>query len=492
MTTVTVHQVAVIGAGFSGLCMAIRLKGSGIDDFAVYEKADDVGGVWRDNVYPGAGCDVPSHLYSFSFARYSGWSRAYPKQDEILAYLHRCVQRYDLAPHLRLGTEITAAEWDEDAALWRLTDASGGAHAARVLVCGVGQLNRPKYPEVPGVGSFDGTAFHSALWEATQTPESFEGKDVAVIGTGPSAVQFIPEIAPHARRLYVFQRTANWVIPKYDYPFGPASRWTFKHVPGVRLALRGFVFTVIGETLLYSAIAGSRLGRGVQRFSARHLRKQIPDDPELRAKLTPDFPIGCKRILISDGYYPALARPNVEVVTEPVASITPRGVVTGDGVERPVSVLVYGTGFRATEFLAPIELIGRGGVRLHDRWRDGASAYLGIAVPEFPNLFLLYGPSTNLGHNSVVYMIESQVRYILQWLRAARAGRVEVAAEALAAYEAEVAELLHRTAWESGCRSWYMTSAGKVVNNWPRRCFRYRLATRRPRSRDFLPVTGDR
>jgi cation diffusion facilitator CzcD-associated flavoprotein CzcO len=488
MTSVTVHQVAVIGAGFSGLCMAIRLKEAGIDDFAVYEKADDVGGVWRDNVYPGAGCDVPSHLYSFSFARYAGWSRAYPKQGEILAYLHRCVRRYDLQPHLRLRTEIAAARWDDEAGLWQLTDTAGGEHSAKVLVCGVGQLNRPRYPEVPGRDTFDGTAFHSALWDPELTPESLADKDVAVIGTGPSSVQFIPEIAPHARRLYVFQRSANWVIPKYDYGFGPASRWTFQHVPGVRLALRGFTFTVIGETLMYSAIAGSRLGRGVQKFSARHLRKQIPDNPELRAKLTPDFPIGCKRILISDDYYPALARPNVEVVTEPVAEITATGVRTDDGVERPVSVLVYGTGFRATEFLAPIEVVGRDGVRLHDRWRDGASAYLGIAVPEFPNLFLLYGPTTNLGHNSVVYMIESQVRYIMRWLRAARAGRVEVAAEALAAYDAEVADLLHRTAWEAGCQSWYMTSAGKVVNNWPLRCLRYRLATRRPKRRDFLPA----
>ena len=478
--------MAIVGAGFSGLCMAIQLKRGGVRDFVVFDKGSDVGGVWRDNVYPGCGCDVPSHLYSYSFAGYSGWSRAYPKQQEILDYLHRCVRRWKLGAHLRLDTEIVAAQWEPQERLWRLRDASGSEYTARVLVCGVGQLNRPRYPAVAGRETFEGAAFHSARWDAAWPPEAFAGKDVAVIGTGPSAVQFVPEIARYARRLYVFQRSANWVIPKYDYAFGPSARWAFRRIPGLRLALRGFMYAIVGETLVYSAIAGSPLGRLVQRFSKHHLRKQIPDDAELRAKLTPDFPIGCKRILISDQWYPALARDNVEVVTEAVTEVTPGGVRTADGTERDVSVLVYGTGFRATEFLAPIEIIGRNGVRLQDRWREGATAYLGMAVPEFPNMFLLYGPSTNLGHNSVVYMIESQVRYIMRWLRAARSGQVEVAEEALAGYEATMRRLLRRTAWEGGCTSWYMTADGRVVNNWPLRSYRYRMATRRPRARDFL------
>lgn len=466
--------------------MAIQLKRGAVEDFVVFDKGSDVGGVWRDNVYPGCGCDVPSHLYSYSFARYSGWSRAYPKQAEILDYLHQCVRRWKLGPHLRLETEIVAAEWEPQERLWRLRDAAGSEYTARVLVCGVGQLNRPRYPSVAGREEFAGAAFHSAEWDAEWPPEAFAGKDVAVIGTGASAVQFVPEIARYARRLYVFQRSANWVIPKYDYTFGPLVRSAFRWVPGLRLAMRGFNYAVLGEALLYSAIAGSSLGRGLQKFSKRYLDKQIPDDPELRAKLTPDFPIGCKRILISDDWYPALARDNVEVVTEAVTEVTSGGVRTEDGRERDVAVLVYGTGFRATEFLAPIEIVGRGGVRLSDKWREGATAYLGMAVPEFPNMFLLYGPSTNLGHNSVVYMIESQVRYVMGWLQAARDGQVEVAEEALATYEATIRRLLRRTAWEAGCSSWYKTADGRVVNNWPLRSFRYRLATRRPRARDFL------
>ncbi|WP_370379287.1 flavin-containing monooxygenase [Catenulispora sp. GAS73] len=480
------HRVAIIGAGFSGLCMAIQLKRGGVRDFVVFDKGSDVGGVWRDNVYPGCGCDVPSHLYSYSFARYSGWTRAYPKQEEILDYLHTCVRRWKLGPHLQLDTEIVSARWEPQEGLWRLRDASGCEYTARVLVCGVGQLNRPRYPSVPGREAFQGAAFHSARWDPAWPPEAFAGRDVAVIGTGPSAVQFVPEIASYARRLYVFQRSANWVIPKYDYAFGAAARWAFRRIPGLRLAMRGFMYAVVGEALLYSAIAGSSLGRGVQRFSRRHMHKQIPDDAELRAKLTPDFPIGCKRILISDDWYPALARDNVEVVTEAVTEVTSSGVRTADGRERDVTVLIYGTGFRATEFLAPIDIVGRGGARLQERWREGASAYLGMAVPEFPNMFLLYGPTTNLGHNSVVYMIESQVRYIMRWLRAARGGHVEVAEEALAEYDATMRRLLARTAWEGGCTSWYKTADGRVTNNWPLRSYRYRMATNRPRARDFL------
>lgn len=475
----------MVGAGFSGLCMAIHLQRAGIRDFVVFDKGSDIGGVWRDNVYPGCGCDVPSHLYSYSFARYADWTRAYPKQQEILDYLHGCVRRWKLAPHLRLETEIVAAEWQAQERRWRLRDASGTEYTARVLVCGVGQLNRPRYPSVPGRDTFAGAQFHSAAWDPGYPPEAFAGQDVAVIGTGASAAQFVPEIARHARRLTVFQRSANWVIPKYDYAFGPRSRWAFRHVPGLRLALRGFIYTLVGETLLYSAVAGSALGRGVQRFSARHLRTQI-SDPELRAKLTPDFPIGCKRIVISDDWYPAPARDNVELVTDAVTEVTPDGVRTADGRHHPASVLIHATGFRATEFLAPIEVTGRDGVRLHERWRDGASAYLGIAVPEFPNLFLLYGPTTNLGHNSVVYMIESQVRYIMRWLRATGAEQVEVAEAALTAYTASMERLLRKTAWGAGCTSWYKTPAGRVINNWPRRSFRYRLATKRLHDRDFL------
>lgn len=472
-------QVAIIGAGFAGLCMAIRLTGARIP-FTVYEKADDIGGVWRDNTYPGAGCDVPSALYSYSFAVNQRWSRAFPLQDEILDYLRGCVDRYGLRPNLRFGTEIAGARYDEQAGIWRLTATDGREFTARILVPAVGQLNRPKWPDLPGQDTFLGTAFHSARW---QHDHDSTGKTVAVIGTGPSAAQFIPHLAADARTLYVFQRSANWVLPKWDYRFGTGHRLLFRSVIG-RLALRGLWFC-FGDFVLYAAVRGRRLGRVVDFLCHRQLRTQIADE-SLRAKLTPDFPAGCKRILISDDYFPALARDNVEVITEPIAEITPDGLRTTDGRTVTVDTIVYGTGFTATEFLAPMEIVGRTGRRLRaDAWADGAAAYLGMTVPEFPNLFLLYGPNTNLGNNSVVVMIEAQVRYVLACIRRLGGGVLEVNPAVFARYQAELATALRDTVWEAGCTSWYKTASGRVTNNWPRRVLRYRDRTRRPAVRDF-------
>jgi cation diffusion facilitator CzcD-associated flavoprotein CzcO len=477
-----IDQVAIIGAGFAGLCMAIRLVAAGIP-FTVYERADDIGGVWRDNTYPGAGCDVPSALYSYSFAANQRWSRAFPLQDEILDYLRGCADRYRLRPHIRLGTEITGARHENG--IWRLTAADGQEFTATVLIPAVGQLNRPKWPDLPGRDSFAGTAFHSARW---RHDHDTAGGTVAVIGTGPSAVQFIPHLAAEARTLYVFQRSANWVLPKWDYRFGPGHRLLFRSVVG-RLALRGLWFC-FGDFVLYAAVRGHRLGRVVDFLCRRQLRTQVTD-PALRATLTPDFPAGCKRILISDDYFPALARDNVEVITESITEITPAGLRTRDGREFAVDTIVYGTGFTATEFLAPMEIIGRTGRRLRaDVWADGAAAYLGMTVPEFPNLFLLYGPNTNLGNNSVVVMIEAQVRYVLACLRRLRAqgGEIEVHPAVFARYQSELAAALHDTVWEAGCTSWYKTETGRVTNNWPGRVVRYRGRTRRPTAADFRPT----
>ena len=459
--------------------MAIQLTKAGVP-FTVYEKADDIGGVWRDNTYPGAGCDVPSALYSYSFATNPRWSRAFPLQDEILEYLRRCTDRYGLRQHIRFGVEIASARYVDGG--WRLTASDGREFTARVLVPAVGQLNRPKLPDLPGMADFAGVAFHSAQW---QHDRDLAGQTVAVIGTGPSAAQFIPHVAAEARKVYVFQRSANWVLPKWDYRYGRGHRLLFRSVLG-RLALRGMWFC-FGDFVLYAAVRGQRLGKIVDYLCRRQLRIQVPD-PELRAVLTPDFPAGCKRILISDDYLPALARDNVEVITTPVAGVTADGLVTADGNGFPVDTIVYGTGFTATEFLAPMEIVGRTGTRLRaDAWADGAAAYLGMTVPDFPNLFLLYGPNTNLGNNSVVVMIEAQVRYVVECIR--RGGTVEVNQDVFARYQESLAAALHGTVWEAGCTSWYKTESGRVTNNWPLRVLSYRDRTRRPMARDFLPET---
>ena len=473
-----VDQVAIIGAGFAGLCMAIQLTRAGIP-FTVYEKASDLGGVWRDNTYPGAGCDVPSALYSYSFAANQRWSRAFPLQREILAYLRTCADRYELLPRIRFATEITGARFVDG--VWRLSSADGTEFSARVLVPAVGQLNRPKWPDLPGMASFAGTAFHSARW---RHDHDLSG-DVAIIGTGPSAAQFIPHVAESARRLYVFQRSANWVLPKWDYRYGRGHRLLFRSVVG-RLALRGLWFC-FGDFVLYAAVRGRPLGKIVDWLCRRQLRIQIAD-PALRDTLTPDFPAGCKRIVISDDYFPALARDNVEVITSPIASVTPDGLVTADGTGFPVDTIIYGTGFTATEFLAPMEIVGRTGRRLRaDAWAEGAAAYLGMTVPEFPNLFILYGPNTNLGNNSVVVMIEAQVRYVLACVRKLASGGVlEVNPAVFAQYQQTLAADLHGTVWEAGCSSWYKTTSGRVTNNWPRRVLRYRERTRQPVAADFL------
>ncbi|MDI2128213.1 flavin-containing monooxygenase [Yinghuangia seranimata] len=467
-----IERVAVIGAGFAGLCMAIRLRRAGIHDFTVFEKADDVGGVWRDNTYPGAGCDVPSVLYSYSFAQHGRWSRSFPLQREILAYLRRCVEDHEIGDHIRYGTEIVAAEWDEGESAWRLRTADGGEHAARVLVTGVGQLNRPRYPAVPGVGKFGGVAFHSAEW---RHDHDLTGKRVAVIGTGPSAVQFVPEVAKQAAQLYVFQRSANWVVPKPDHEHGSLALTLLDKVAPIRLLKRGMTY-LRGETVIYWAIKGGRLAKLAEWAARKHLRTQIAD-PVLRAKLTPDFPIGCKRILISDDWYPALARENVEVVTSPVSRIIKTGVDTADGVHRGVDTLIYGTGFLATEFLKPIEVVGKDGTRLHEVWKDGAAAYLGITVPAFPNMYMLYGPGTNLGHNSIIYMIESQAEYVLRKVLAG--GVHEVSQKSFDAHQELLGTTVADSAFSAGCDSWYKNADGKVTTNWALRTLTYRSMTRK-------------
>lgn len=475
-------NVAIIGAGSGGIGLAIALRRAGYDDLTIFERSGGVGGTWRANTYPGAACDIPSHLYSFSFEPYAGWSRAYASQAEILAYLALCVDKYDLRRHLRLNAEVAAARFDETSARWEVRLASGESHAYTILVSACGQLNRPAYPHVAGRETFAGPQFHSARW---RHDVALAGKRVAVIGTGASAIQFVPEIARQVRQLDLYQRTPPYVIPRADVPYPRWLRGAFAVFPGLQRLSRTLQYVThearaLGFTRLTWAMEMPRRG------ALRHMRRMV-GNAELRAKLVPDYPIGCKRILVSNDYYPALARDNVTLVTEEIARITPRGVVTTGGLERPAAVLIYGTGFHATEFLVPMKVTGANGVDLHERWRDGAQAYLGISVTGFPNFFLLYGPNTNLGHNSIVYMLESQIRYVMSCIDALAHGArsLDVRADVQSAFNARLQRRMRQTIWSQGCSSWYQTAGGKHTNNWPSFTFAYRRATRRIALEDY-------
>jgi cation diffusion facilitator CzcD-associated flavoprotein CzcO len=470
-------SVLIIGAGFGGIGMAIRLRRAGVRDVVVLEKAAELGGTWRDNVYPGAACDIPSHLYSFSFERRRDWSRRYPPQEEILDYLRDCAAKYGIEP--RFGKEVEEASFDEDRGLWRVRTTAGEEFTARALVAACGQLNRPAYPQIPN--TFGGAAFHSARWNHDY---DLRGKRVAVIGTGASAVQFVPHVVEKAERVHVFQRTPPYVIDKADRPYAGWEQRLLRWVPALRTLSRVRTYARL-EARGLAFISAPRLMRGPERVFLRRLAEEVPDDA-LRTALTPEYVMGCKRILLSDDYYAAFRRQGVELVTEPIERISETGVVTADGRERTVDAVIYGTGFRTHGFVAPMSVRGLGGRELNDTWREGAEAYLGIAVSGFPNLFLLYGPNTNLGHNSIIYMLESQFNYVVGCVRAlTRAKYIDVRPDVQNAFNREIQSRFRGTVWVRGCTSWYKTADGKIVNNWPGYTFAYRRATRRPDPRDF-------
>lgn len=478
------QDVAVIGAGLAGLCMAIGLKRAGMHAFTVFEKGSDVGGVWRENGYPGAACDSPSRLYSYSFAPHDGWTRRFARQPEVLDYLKRCAWKYGVESHLQLGTEVTHVSFDSDARVWRLRTASGDEHRARALVAATGQLSHPSLPNIAGRDEFTGRAFHSAQWDAHH---DLSGRTVAVVGNGCSAVQIVPQIAADVRQLYVFQRSPKWIIPKWDREFGPATRWFLRRFPFLQKSSR-MTWFLLAELIAHAARRRALFGRALTALARLHLRRQIAD-PELRSRLTPAFAFGCNRMILSSDYYPALARTNVELVTDRIARIVSNGIETPDGRLREVDTIIYATGFQSTRFLAPIEIDGPGG-RLSDVWRDGASAYLGIAVPGFPNLFLLGGPNTSPTNNSITYLIESQVRYVIGCLAMIReAGAIDVKPDVFAEYQRNLTSWLQDTVWNGECRSWYKTESGRITNTWPLRAYRYRRATRRPSPGQFVVPT---
>ena len=474
------HDVLIVGAGFAGLGAAIRLARAGRRDFAILERADEIGGTWRDNAYPGAACDVPSHLYSFSFAPNPDWHRSFSPQDEIWDYLLDCAERYALRPHLRLGHEMLDARWDGEAARWQVRTGRG-TFTGRVLVIGAGPLSEPKLPPLPGLDSFAGTMFHSSQWDHKH---DLAGERIAVIGTGASAIQFVPQIQPVAGRLHVFQRTAPWIVPRADRAITAAERWLYRRVPGARMLTRAGIYTgrellAVGMTFRPDLLAA------VERAARAHLHRQVTD-PLLHNALLPGYRIGCKRILLSNDYYPALAEPNTELVTAPISGIGPRSVRTADGAERDVDTIIFGTGFEATRPPVTDRVTGRDGLRLADEWADGMRAYRGTTIAGFPNLFFIIGPNTGLGHSSMVYIIESQLNYLISALSKMDTygvAAVEVDAGAQDAYNEAVQHRMGRTVWTTGgCASWYLDPNGRNTTLWPSFTWRFRRLTR-----DFDP-----
>ena len=476
-------KVAILGAGLGGLGMALRLKDAGENDFLIIEKAGRVGGTWRDNVYPGAGCDVQSHLYWFSFDEHPDWSRVYSLQPEILANVERLVERRGLGPHIRFNTEVTALRWDDEAAIWHLSTAADGEITARAVVTAWGQLNRPDTKGIPEVESFAGPWFHSARW---RHDVALEGKRVAVVGNGPSAAQLIPEIAPVVDRLLVFQRSANYVVPRLDRPYEEEERRLFRTEPERLLASREF-FYQDHETWHGAMRLGTETAREFTAVAKAHLEAQVAD-PALREKLWPDYPIGCKRIIISDDFYPALARPNVDVITDPIQRIEPAGVRTADGALHEVDAIVYATGFETLSFLGSVEVTGRGGRALREAWRDGPEAYYGMTVAGFPNLFMLYGPNTNLGHNSILLMLECQYGYIVQALHAldrSEGDGLDLRPDVMAQFNQRLQDDLRESSWAGNCVSWYKTAGGRVTNNWSGTVEEYKARTARFEPADY-------
>jgi cation diffusion facilitator CzcD-associated flavoprotein CzcO len=479
-------RIAIVGTGFSGLCLGIHLRKSGNDNFVIFEKADRIGGTWRENTYPGAECDIPSALYSFSFERNPRWTHKWSEQPEILRYMEHCAAKYGLEPHIRFHQEVVESAFDEETGDWTVTTADGTEERFNVVVSAIGQLHKPFTPAIKGAESFSGPSFHSARWNHDV---SLEGKNVVVIGNAASAIQFIPQIAPKVKKLTVTQRSANWIMEKKDREYWEIEKKLGSLFPALTNLYR-FRIWFRGELNVYPLMkrSGDNWYRKLIRKAAIDYIEEKIRDPELRKKLIPDYPIGARRILFSDDIYDALDRDNVDVVTSPIQDIEPGGLRTEDGQLHEADVMIYATGFESTTFLTPWRVTGRGGEVLNDRWdREGAEAYLGITHSGFPNFFMMYGPNTNLGHNSIIVMIEAQTRYILSCLTALRGHRaawLDVKPEAQEAYNARLQERMQKMIWTAVEKSWYKRD-GKVTNNWVGRTTEYIKRTREINSDDY-------
>lgn len=475
--------VIIIGAGFAGLAMAMRLRAEGRTDFVILEAADSLGGTWLFNAYPGAACDVPSHLYSLSFALNPDWSRVYSGQAEILSYIQNVASSHGVISHIRFQAAVNRARFDESRGIWEVTTEDGRHFVAPVLVSGCGGLHRPALPNIPGLETFAGPCFHSARWPANA---ALAGKKVAVIGTGASAVQIVPAIVDEVETLDLFQRTPPWILPRPDRAYTPSERWVNRKVPGAA-RLRRLAVYWRNETIAVAFVRKPALMAIARAMAVKHIARQVKD-PELRRIVTPNYTIGCKRILMSNDYYRALQRPGVRVHTAPISAIEPTGIRTQDGALHAVDALVLATGFQAADNAAPFPILGRGGVSLGDVWQDGAAAYRGTTVSGFPNLFLLVGPNTGLGHSSMIFIIESQVAYVVDALRKMRKQGLrwmDVRRSAQDTWNDEVQTKLANTVWASGCNSWYQNQNGRNTTLWPGFTFGFRWATRRVQLRDY-------
>jgi cation diffusion facilitator CzcD-associated flavoprotein CzcO len=457
-------RVLIVGAGFGGIAAAIELRRHGITDVRILEQGADLGGTWFYNTYPGAACDVPSHLYSFSFAQRRDWSRICSSQQEIHRYLHDVAAEYGVERLVQTGQSVTSCTWLEDACRWRVETAEGETHEAEALILATGQLHQPHRPRIEGAESFAGHSFHSAEWDHSYP---LAGKRVGVIGTGASAVQFVPEIAPDVARLTVFQRTGNWFLPRVNRPYPALAKRLFATVPGLQALRRRFVFEYT-ESLTLMIRHPRSFGRLGRARSERFMRKQLKD-PDVRRKAWPDYTFGCKRILFSSMFLPALQRANVELVTDAITAIEPRGILDAGGRLHELDCIIWGTGFRTNDFMLPMAVTGREGLQLADSWSGGAHAHLGMTVPGFPNMFILYGPNTNTSGGSIIFYLERQVAYVrqaLQLLAARGAGSIEVRAEVEAASNRALQHRFAGTAWTE-CDSWYRNEQGRIVANWP-------------------------
>jgi cyclohexanone monooxygenase len=476
-------RVGIIGAGPGGIALGILLTRAGFHDFTIFDREDGVGGTWRINTYPGLACDVKSHLYSYSFDLNPHWSRLWSGQREILRYFERCASDGGLHPHLRLGTEIRSAHWLEPSRRWRLTTATGDHHDFDVVVSAVGLFTQPISPDLVEQEPFTGTVMHSSRWDHSV---DLSGKRVAVLGTGSTASQVVPELVKVAEKVYSVQRSPTWILPKPDRPYSARERWVFAHVPFAKKIYRTRLW-LRSEANISVIEHGSEKTQDFTAIAHRLLESSVPDD-RLRRALTPDHPMGCKRLVFSSDYLAALTRPNAEVLSSPARYLRKRSLVMEDGTERDVDVVVCATGYAAADYLGEIDVVGEGGVALRAVWHAGAHAYLGMAVPGFPNFFMLYGPNTNVGSNSVIFVLEAQARYVvraLRYLRRKRKSYLVVRPEAMASFLAKIDEWMQGTVWTTQCSNYFRAANGRVVTQWPRSARAFWGMTRRFKAADF-------
>ncbi|BBY79129.1 monooxygenase [Mycolicibacterium pulveris] len=476
-------SIGIIGAGPGGLALGIFLRKAGFRDFTIFDREDGVGGTWRINTYPGLACDVKSHLYSYSFDLNADWSRLWSEQPEILEYFENCARRYELEPNLRLHTEIVAAHWDTQTTKWRLTDADGATYDFDVVVSAVGLFTRPLLPDLVEEEPFAGTLMHTARWDHSV---DLTGARVAVLGTGSTASQLIPEVAKVAKKVYSVQRSPTWVLPKPDRPYSEREKWVFRHIPFAKKIYRTRLW-LRSEANISVIEHGSDKTQEFRDIALRTLEATVPD-AELRAKLTPDHPLGCKRLVFATDYLQTLTRPHVEVIASPARALRARSLVTEDGTELDVDVVLCATGYAAADYLGQIEVVGEHGETLRHRWRDGAHAYLGMTVPGFPNFFMLYGPNTNVGSNSVIFILEAQAHYVvraLKYMRRKGKSYVAVRPSTMAAFLAKIDDWMQGTVWLTRCSNYFRAPNGRVVTQWPRSARAFWAMTRRFRPADY-------